>query len=258
MRKKRLFREKRSYVYENSIEIDIVCSGNYGARGKKRKKRKRATPEEVQKINQYNRERYMRRLIKENFSEDDYWTLLTYKKGYRTDIKEAKKDYRRFIRYLRKEYKKRGYVLKWVIRSDVGKKGAAHHHLIANRIPDGDIILKRCWKKIEGAGFVSYTTMYEDGGYAGLAHYITKEPEEEGIERNYSRSRNLAVTEPEIKRSSKKEMRRYPKAPAGWYIDTDSVVMGKNPITGREYMHYVMFREVRKEKTAPVQRKGGG
>lgn len=240
--KKRYKREQRTYSFSTSIEIERTYTGNYGAPGKKRAKKEKPTEEQIEKQNQYNREKLIRRILKENYTEDDYWVLLTYLKGYRTDIKAAKKDFSRFVRMLRREYRKKGYELKWVVRTDVGKKGAAHHHLVANRIPDGDAIIKKCWRKITGAGFPSYTPMYEEGGFQGLAHYITKPPEEEGIERNYSRSRNLSIPEPEVTRALKKEMREYPKAMPGYYIDPDSVHMGTNPITGNEYQHFIMYK----------------
>lgn len=259
-KKKKYKREQRLYYFKNSIEVERTYTGKYGAPGEKRAKKEKPTKEQIEKQNQYNREKTVRRIIKENFPEDDYWVLLTYQKGYRTDIREAKRDFRKFIRYLRREYRKQNCELLWMVRTEVGKRGAAHHHLLANRIPNGDIIIKKCWKKTKGAGFTSYTPMYEEGGYKGLAHYITKPPEEEGIERNYSRSRNMVIPEPEITRAIKKEMREYPKAYPGYYIDQDSVIMGINPITGNEYQHFIMYRLDKKDtkKNIPWEIGGGG
>ena len=259
MRKKikRYKREQRSFYFDTSIEVERLCPG--GGRGGKRKKRVRPTEEQIRKQNQYNREKHLRRIIKENFDVNDYWVLLTYIKGYRTDAGSAKQDFRKFIRMLRREWRKRGHELKWVVRTEVGGRGAAHHHLLVNRIPDGDILIKDCWKKIAGAGFPSYKPIYEEDGFAGLACYITKEPEGGETERNYSRSRNLAIPEPEITRAYKKEMQEYPRPLPGYYIDADSVVMGINPITGYEYQHFIMYRlGTEKREVAPVQRKGGG
>lgn len=260
-KKKKYKRQQSAYYFGSSIEIDRVCTGNYGAKGKGRVKKKKATPEEVALQNLYNRKRKLRRIIKENYNENDYWTLLTYKKGYRTNVKDAKKDFAKFYRKLRREYKKRGYVLKWVVRTDVGKKGAAHHHFLANRIPDGDIIIKECWTSIAGAGFPSYKPIYEEGGFDGLAYYIVKPSDaEEEAYSGYSRSKNLTVPEPEISRTTKKEMQEYPKAPPGWYIDADSVTMGINRITGYEYQHFVMFKLDTKKQArepAPGGKKGG-
>lgn len=241
-RKKRYQREQRTWYFGTSMEIDRVVTGNYGARGRKRKKRKKPTPEQIAQQNRINKKRKLRRIIKENFHENDYWVLLTYRKGYRTDTKSAKKDFRKFMRKLRREYAKRGYELKWIVRTEVGKKGAAHHHLLANRIPEGDILIKDCWRSIEGAGFPSFKPVYEEGGFDGLAWYITKPAETEGTDSNYSRSRNLRIPEPEVQRAFKREMTEYPKAPPGWYVEEESVSMGINPVTGYEYQHFILYR----------------
>lgn len=257
-KQKRYKREQRSYIFASSIEVERVYRGKGG--GKNHSKRKKPTEEQIARQNQYNREKKLRRIIKENFCENDYWVLLTYQKGYRTTIKNAKKDFSRFCRILRREYRKRGYELKWVVRTEVGVKGAAHHHLLLNRIPDGDILIKDCWRKVEGAGFPSLKPTYEEGGFHGLAWYITKPPEKEGEERNYSRSRNLAIPEPEITKARAGEMREYPIPLPGYYIDESSVTMGINPVTGQEYQHFIMYR-LKKGEVAPVQpsvKKGSG
>lgn len=258
MKHKRYKREQRTYYFESSIEVERTYRGRGGAKGKKRLKRKKPTEEQIEKQNQYNREKKLRRIIKNNFVEDDYWVLITYKKGYRTTIKEAKADFTKFCRLLRKEYRKRGYELKWIVRTEVGKKGAAHHHFLVNRIPDGDVLIKNCWRKITGAGFPSYKHTHEEGGFKALAWYITKPPDESGEEsiRNYSRSRNLTIPEPEIKRALKKEMVNYPIPIPGYYIDPDSVSMGVNPITGQEYQHYIMYKLGSSELSA-VQNQNG-
>lgn len=257
MKQKRYKREQRTYYFSNSIEVERVYRGNGGGRGRPREKKIKATEEQIARQNQYNKETNLRRILAENFGENDYWILLTYMKGFRTNIKAAKKDFSKFSRKLRKEYKKRGYELKWVRRTEVGTKGAAHHHLVANSIPDGDILIKKCWREVTGAGFPSFKRLYEEGGFKNLAWYLAKPAEKEGIESNYSRSRNLTVPEPVITRAKAKEMREYPVPLPGYYIDESSVTMGINPITGQEYQHFIMFK-LKKEEVAPVQRKKGG
>ncbi len=245
-KRKKYKREQRSYYFSNLIEVERIYTGNGGGKGKKREKRQKPTEEQIKKQNQHNREKHLRRILLANFEENDLWVLLTYLKGVRTSAKPAKKDFRRFIRMLRKEWRKRGHELKWVVRTEIGKKGAAHHHLLVNRIPDGDIIIKDCWRKIEGAGFPSYKHAYEEGGFESLAYYITKPPDEDGeeekTERNYSRSRNLIIPEPEITRALKREMQNPPEPLPGYYIDESSVVMGTNPVTGCEYQYFTMYR----------------
>lgn len=264
-KRKKYKREQRSFYFTNLIEVERIYSGS-GGKGKKREKKKKPTEEQIKKQNQLNREKKSRRILLANFEENDLWVLLTYLKGFRTNIKAAKKDFGRFIRMLRREWRKRGHELKWVVRTEIGKKGAAHHHLLVNRIPDGDIIIKDCWRKIEGAGFPSYKHAYEEGGFESLAYYITKPPDEDGeeekTERNYSRSRNLIIPEPEITRALKREMQNPPEPLPGYYIDESSVVMGTNPVTGCEYQYFTMYRLERKpakrQMEAAQRLEGGG
>lgn len=61
----------------DTVEIEEKHTGKYGARGQTREKKRKATPEEIKKHNQWKRERDVRRLIKWNFRERDYWITLT-------------------------------------------------------------------------------------------------------------------------------------------------------------------------------------
>ena len=45
------------YRYGKYIEHEIKYNGRYGAKGEKRAPRKKATPEQIQKQNQYNKEK---------------------------------------------------------------------------------------------------------------------------------------------------------------------------------------------------------
>ena len=250
MKTKRYKREQRSYIFDSFIEVERVYRGKGGTAT--RGERKKATPEQIAEQNRRNREKNLRRIMAANFKEDDHWVLLTYKKGFRTDGKEAKKDFRKFYTLLKKEYKKKGYELKWIARTEVGKRGAAHHHMICNRIPESDLLIKKCWRKIEGAGFPSMKLTYEEGGFKNLAWYMAKpekEEEDKGEKEKlpYSRSRNMIIPEPEITRAKAKEMREYPKPLPGYYIEPDSVTMGINPFTGQEYQYFTMCR-IEKEK----------
>lgn len=73
----------------DTVEIEEKHTGKYGAAGQIRQKRRKATPEEIAKHNQWKRERDVRRLIKWNFRERDYWITLTYPKGCKPTYREA-------------------------------------------------------------------------------------------------------------------------------------------------------------------------
>lgn len=248
------------WVFDNSIETDIVYAGNYGARGEKRAPRRKATPEQIKKQNQRNKENYMRRLIKANFKEGDLWATLKYPAGVRKPVKEVQADLTRFFRKLRTRYKKFSIQLKFIYRIERGSHGGIHIHLLANRVPDADRIIQRLWIH----GRVNWTSTYECGGFKSLAEYIVKEPEEiegqmslfdepdRGKLIKYSSSRNLVRPEPVKKEYSRRTVRKIlrdgPKPHEGFYIDKDSVVIGVNPYTGYSSIHYTETRIKRKQK----------
>lgn len=236
----------KRYHFRNAIEIEEYHTARYGAPGQRRQKRRKATPEEIEKVNQYNRVKLARRKLRANFDVNDYFTDLTYRRDERpADMEGAKEDFKKFIREVRKQYKKRGYELKWMRNIEVGTKNGWHIHLIINRIPDTDIILAAAWKK----GKVINELMYEKGEFAKLAEYITKTPKTDPRlrESHYSASRNLPVPEPEEKVYLKWETWHNVRVPKGFYLDVDSFHEGVNPVTGFKYRHYTLIRIKRRE-----------
>lgn len=259
--------------FRNSIEYEYKWQGNYGAKGEKRQKKIKATPEQIKKQNQKNREKYVRRLLKCNFVEGDLWITLKYPAKTRKPLYEVKKDFKKFIDSLRGKYKRRGQPLKYIYRVEVGRKGGIHVHMVINRIrgEDTDLLIQKTWKH----GRVNFTSIYESGGYESLAAYITKQPDEE-VEKqlsmfpveerkeliSFNSSRNLIRPAPERKVYRKRTMRKLleegPKPAEGFYIDKNSIYSGINPYTG---MHYLQYTEYRINEIAPVQqydRKEGG
>lgn len=239
--------EEKAWFFSGSIEHERIRTGKPPDRGKKREKRKKPTPEQIAKQNQYNKEKRVRRLIKQNFQKNDYWVTFVYKKGTRGDLPEALEDRKKLRMYISKGYKKAGYELKWIGRTEVGKRGAMHHHMIINRIPGGDLIITEAWEKIANSAWADFVPMYKQGEFKDLAAYLVKPDKEDkdgnpSTYSNYSRSRNLEEPEPEINRTTLKMIREYPEPTPGYYIDKDSVRQGINPITGREYLHYIEIK----------------
>ena len=72
---------QKRWDFLNSVEYEYTYAGNYGAKGEKRKPRVKPTPEQIEKQNQINKTKKVRRLIKQNFSPGDYWITLKYTKG---------------------------------------------------------------------------------------------------------------------------------------------------------------------------------
>lgn len=154
-------------------------------------------------------------------------------------MEAAKEQFSKCIRQVRKEYRKRGYELKWIRNVEVGTKNGWHIHVIINRIPDTDIILQAAWPY----GKVINTLMYEKGGFADLAAYITKTPATDPRlrESDYSASRNLPIPEPEKKIYRHWKTWKEIKVPAGYYLDKSSVKEGINPYTGYRYRSYSLL-----------------
>ena len=243
---------QKEYHFDGSIEIERSHTGRYGARGMPRQKKKKATPEDIARQNQTNRENYLRRILKANFkAARDYWITLTYQKGTRTDPDTVNDDLTKVIKKIKYQYKKRGAPCKWVARVEVGKKGAGHIHLVINRIPDADLIISECWSQIPDSGHADMTMLRERGEFKELAAYIVKrEAEVEKKEEiapvqpysGYRRSRNLEVPKPKKRLIKSKKLLTDPEPYKGYYIDKTSVNYGVNPVTGFLYQHFTMIK----------------
>ena len=246
------------YVFKNSIEYEIHWNGHYGAKGEKRAPKRKSTSAEVKKQNQKIKERYVRRLLKNNFSSDDLWVTHIYPKGTRKSIEEVVKDVSNYHAAMRRYRKKQNKPYKWICRIEIGKKGGIHVHMVVNRVrgePTEQIIRDK-WKKY---GRVHFEYLYEDENYASLAEYIVK-PVPEEQQKNvaklppewqqhfvkYSSSRNLIRPEPEKKIYSRWTLRdliRNGIRPSpGYVVDKASIEQGINAFTGKSYLYYTEVR----------------
>lgn len=249
--------KKDTWVFPGSIEHEFKFMGKYGAAGEKRQQRKQASKEQIQKQNQWLREKRMRRLIKANFCENDLWITLKYPKGERKPIGEVKNDLKRFLDRLRYAYKKQDVPLKYIYRIEIGRRGGIHIHILINRTrgePNADVLIQKLWV----CGRAHFELIYQNGGYQDLACYIVKLPDED-VEKQlslfpeserkelikYSCSRNLKRVEPVSKVYKHWTMRKIleegPTPTEGYYIDMDSIVSGINPITGMSYLYYTEY-----------------
>lgn len=247
-----------TWYFNKSIEREIKYIGKYGRKGEKRAKRKKATPEQIKKQNQRNKENTVRRLMKSNWGENDYWLTLKYPAGTKIEIDAVKKHMRKFLEKTRNAYKRKGEMLKFIYRVEIGKRGSPHVHILVNRIADADLIIKESWPH----GGVNFKLAYEEGGFRNLAEYIVKLPDEEVDPLKetvvYSTSRNLIRPEPEKKtywrRTVEKLIKEGPKPTPGFYIVPDTVISGVNPYTGMSYLKYEEVRIKRGEGNAGSKR----
>ena len=250
---------KDTWSFPNSKEYEYKWAGKYGAKGEKRQKRDKATPDQIKKQNQLNKEKNMRRLIKANFVPGDLWSTLKYPRGMRKPIVEVKKDISKFLRRMRTAYRKRGQDFKFIYRLEVGAQGGIHIHILVNRLKEGDtdLQIQSAWEW----GRANFESVYEAGGYERLANYIVKMPkedtkeyeqlsffeeEERGEFIKYSPSRNLIRPQPERKTyftwTVRKLIEEGPKPTQGYYIDKDSIRCGVNRFTGMSYYQYTEVR----------------
>ena len=238
---------RKTYRYRNAIEREEYHTGRYGAPGVKREKKKKPTPEQMERVNQHNKEKTARRKLRRWFKKEDLYVTLTYAVPERPpDMKTAKDHFRAFINQVRAEYHRRGYVLRWLRNIEAGTKNAWHIHIILNRIPDTDLIVARAWEH----GMINLTPCYQKGNFRKLAAYITKTPKTEPRlkEASYSSSRNLPLPEPEKDTITRWETWDGVRIPEGFYLDKESYHEGINPVTGYPYREYTLLRIKEKEE----------
>ena len=131
-----------------AMDIEEYHTARYGAPGQGRTVRKKPTPEQMAAVNRYNRVRKCRWRIRLYFDVNDCFVCLTYRREERPEgMKEAKEDFRKFIRKLRRAYKRVGKEFRWMRNIECGKRNAWHIHLLVNRIPDIDILIREYWQK---------------------------------------------------------------------------------------------------------------
>ena len=72
-----------TYEFADVIEREEYLDGRYGAPGEKRSVKKKATPEQVAQVNQWNKEKKARHRLRKYFKVNDYLITLTYPKDRR-------------------------------------------------------------------------------------------------------------------------------------------------------------------------------
>ena len=159
------------------------------------------------------------------------------------------KHMQKFIRQLQTRYRKYGWILKYIWRPQIGKRGAIHIHILLNAESNTETRTEKIVRELWTHGNPNMKVVY-DLKNGDLAEYIETPLQEWEPEKAkaYHPSRNLIRKEParkEIKRRSlidKDGVVREPKAPKGYYVDPDSIKKGINPVTGYAYRHYTLVK----------------
>lgn len=162
-------------------------------RGRRRKNAPtRATQERLNKKNAIHR---LTDLLNLNFTSRSYSLRLNYslffeKFGRNPSDEEIKREIHNLMRRLKRKYDKAGFVLKWVICTEIGARGGlVHHHVVLSEGIELDEIIK-AWK-CGGVGWSEESgphLFFDELGAFELARYMVKE---RYVYRSYSTSRNL-------------------------------------------------------------------
>ena len=224
----------------------------------KTKRVKRGKPSRAEQININIRKQVeqLRWTLNCNFEEGDFFATFSFKKEERPDTyEELIKCKDKLIRELRKAYRSKGRELKFVYVIEIGKRGAAHIHMVLKSIDTK--VLKRCWDR----GYIHINLLDSTGQYGDLASYLVKEKGRRKMEqcggKTYSASRNLK--KPIIKKQviwNRDFFREDARSRKGYYIDKrhdeeNGGIRKGYTMTGYPFMEYIQVkidgREVKRE-----------
>lgn len=184
----RWFVRLREYVCGDHIETDIYPV--FQQPGRRREKCKPSS-EVRKKQNQRDRERRLVRILRMNFTKEDYALHLTYAEKPES-LADAQRMLKNFLDRLKRRYKKAGKELKYLYTTEYGKTtGRVHHHLVISGGLTREEI-ETAW----GHGYANCDRLQFEDGLESLAKYLCKGP---ATYRAWTPSRNLVMPEPLVR-----------------------------------------------------------
>ena len=248
------YREKCNAGRTRDFEFYYTYRANEsGGICKARGKREKPTKEAQRVVNWRKRCKVLTRLLNTNFSGNDYYITFTYRPADRPEgPEELRKQIRNLLDRLRKIQNRAGTELKYIWSAEVGKRGAAHIHMVINEIDIQKV--RNTWS----CGFIDVKPLDASGQYRKLAEYLIKYSED--TEKNtgamvgnrYNPSKNLKRPEPKRKIiTTRKKIPEAISVPKGWYLDKESERRGIHEFTGYAYLSYTLI------KIDPSSRRGG-
>lgn len=232
----------------NTIDVEETYPTKFGE-GMTRRNNKGNTPQAMQEYNEELAIRKLTRTLNTNFIPDDWFVTFHYERENRPEsYDKAYKGFSAYLRQLRKLYAEWGIEFKYIKRTAYGERGGVHHHVVLPRGKDMRQVTK-LWKAFVKASPAARPpdcrALYDTGEYSSLAAYIVRQsaPEDSQYVKKWVGSRNLkkpTVYPPED--ISEIKWKEPPCAKRGYYIDTDSIVAGCNPINGKPYLFYRMVK----------------
>lgn len=153
----------------------------YKRRGRlRKKKRANETRKEQKALNRKIAKRKFRAKLEANFGKGDYALVLTYAERPES-LEEAHKKVKAFLQRLRRAYKKiDAGAPKYMLVTEVGKRGGIHHHMVMDHALGRDAI-EELWRY----GFCNTKRLHPDeDGLGKIAGYMTKRLTEEDLDDN--------------------------------------------------------------------------
>ena len=238
------------------VEVREYYTARYNQKGGSRASHREETAEAQKIVNHRNAERKLRSLLRTNFTTDDWFLTLRFKKGYHITHEEAQKAAKTFIRLIRREYKQHRLELRYIHVIE-HKSRTCHLHFALPAVRQiAPSRVRELWGKAnEKALSVDFRPMWSGDFATRLASYLLKEydpqgehaPKEgdpcapKGASKFYC-SRNLR--QPEIVKEVMKRV-KIPKEPfvkKGYILLPDTLYSGVCAFTGLEYRSYAMIR----------------
>ena len=172
-------------------------------------------------LNDKNAQKYVERLINENFGDSDLWITLTYGPGQEPQTwDEAIKNMQNYIDRINYRRKKRKLpIARYVYITEYAPEEEIrwHHHLVMDGMLDMDTV-EAAWKK--SSRNEVRRIKKDEHGLSGMAIYITKDKHREKGERRWNCSKSLR--KPRIRKVHSKR----PTATAGAYKPIGKYVDG--------------------------------
>lgn len=204
--------------------------------------KEKITSAQQMKINSRKATKNMRRLLNHNFHKGDYLITLDYRKSDRPrDSRTMQEHVKRFLSRIRYLAKKNGITLKYLYVKEIGKRGAAHIHMVISEIPVKWI--REAWEY----GGIDIKPLYTDT-YEDIAEYFSKyadktiETEGELIGKRYYPSRTLDKPKVIKKIISSKSFNKRMKDIPGYWVDKRQTYEGTT-VMGYRYMQITYVRD---------------
>ena len=168
-----------------------------------------------------------------NFEKNDYWITLTYRAGERPkDIDTGHKNLQKLIRKIRDYYKRQDVQVRYMGKTEQGKRGGVHHHVLIENLPGIiDFILEK-W----AYGGINAKKLYSENVYQ-LASYFAKD-DSAAEQTKYITSRKLRKPKITVEHTKAATFRKDPKEKKNCV----RVHLYNDNLGGYEYQEHIYYR----------------